>query len=84
MIAKKYKLSFFGISPKHDWFAALFLGVALIITFSLIYYFDNLTIKNSISENNLVREQKNYFDVTKPEKLLKDFKIKRSVVDQSL
>ena len=84
MITKKYKLSFFGVSPKHDWYAALFLGVALIITFSLIYYFDNLTIKNSISGNNLVREQKNYFDITKAEKLLKDFEIKRSVIDQSL
>jgi ATP-dependent Zn protease len=84
MVAKKYKLSFTGTSPKHDWFTVLFLCFVLIATFSTIYFFEKNTIKNSISGDGLVREQKTYFDITKAEKLLKDFEIRRGFVDQSL
>lgn len=84
MTTKKYKLSFFGTSPRHDWAAIFLFGLALITTFSLLYYFDTLSIKSSISEDNLVREQKHYFNIEKAEKLLKDFEGRRGLVDQSL
>ena len=83
-IAKKYKLSFLGTSPKHDWFFALFLFFVLIMAFSVAYYFEKVSVKKSISGDNLVREEKIYFDITKAENLLKEFETKRSVIDQSL
>ena len=84
MVAKKYKLSFTGTSPKHDWLTALSVGFILIIIFSAIYYFEKISIKNSISEDNLVREEKRHFNITKAEKLLKDFEVRKGFVDQSL
>jgi len=83
MITRKYKLSFFGVSPRQDWAVAVILGFILITVFSLIYYFDSEIIKSSISEELLVREEKKPFDVEKVKNLVKDLKIKRGMVDQS-
>lgn len=84
MTSKKYKLSLFGISPKHDWNVLFNFGVVLLIIASLLYYFDSQNIKKSISEDSLVREEKKYFDIEKAKNLLKKLEIKRSSVDQSL
>jgi hypothetical protein len=84
---KKYKLSFFGVSPKHDWNVAFNIGVILLIAASILYYLDSQNIKKSISEDSLTREDKKYFDIEKAKTLLNDFQ-KRSEssgsVDQSL
>lgn len=82
--SKKYKLSFFGTNPRHDWAVMFFIGVLLVVSFSFLYYFENLSIKSSISEDDLVAEQKKYFNIEKAEKLLKDFEVRRGLVDQSL
>jgi len=84
MTTKKYKLSFFGVSPKHDWNVVFNIGVALLIIFSVLYYFDGQIIKSSVSEDSAIRENKNYFDIEKAKTLLKDFETKRGIVDQSL
>ena len=83
MTTKKYKLSFFGVSPRHDWNVLFGIGVILLIVASLLYYFDSQNIKRSISEESLVREEKRYFDIEKAKTLLKNFETKRSSVDQS-
>lgn len=84
MTTKKYKLSFFGISPKHDWNVLFNFGVVLLIAASLLYYFDSQNIKKSISSENLIREQKNYFNIEKAKILLKNLENKKTSVDQSL
>jgi len=84
MTTKKYKLSFFGVSPKHDWNVLFNIGVVLLIVASLLYYFDSQNIKRSISEESLVREEKNYFNIEKAKTLLKKLEAKRASVDQSL
>jgi len=83
MTTKKYKLSFFGVSPKHDWNVLFNIGVVLLIVFSLLYYFDNKNIKSSISEDSLVGENKKPFDVEKAKNLIKALETKRGMVDQS-
>ena len=84
MTTKKYKLSFFGVSPKHDWNVVFNFGLILLIIFSVLYYFDSKIIKSSVSEDTLVREEKKYFEVEKAKTLLNDFKTKRDIVDQGL
>ncbi len=82
--SKKYKLSFFGTNPRHDWTVVFLVGLLLIISFSLAYYFESLHIKKRVSGEDLVSEQKKYFNVEKAEKLLKDFEVRRGLVDQTL
>jgi hypothetical protein len=84
MTTKKYKLSFFGVSPKHDWNVLFNIGVVLLLAASVLYYFDNKNIKESVllDSNNYV--EKKYFDVEKAKILLKNFQEKRGMVDQSL
>jgi hypothetical protein len=84
MTTKKYKLSFFGISPKHDWNVLFNFGVVLLIIASLLYYFDSQNIKKSTSSENLIREEKNYFNIEKAKNLLKNLETKKISVDQSL
>jgi len=84
MTTKKYKLSFFGVSPKHDWNVVFNFGLILLIIFSVLYYFDSKIIKSSVSEDTLVREEKKYFEIEKARTLLNDFKTKRGIVDQGL
>jgi hypothetical protein len=84
MTTKKYKLSLFGVSPKHDWNVVFNLGVILLIAASILYYVDNQNIKKAISEDSLIREDKKYFDIEKARNLLNDFQKRTSSVDQSL
>jgi len=84
MATKKYKLSFFGISPKHDWNVIFNIGVILLVTASILYYLDGEIIKGSISEDSLVRQEKRIFDIEKAKNIIKDFKQEKGLVDQSL
>lgn len=83
MATKKYKLSFFGISPKHDWNVVFNIGVALLVAASLIYYFDGEIIKSSVSEDSLFRQEKKVFDIEKAKTIIKDFKKEKGLVDQT-
>lgn len=83
MVTKKYKLSFFGISPKHDWNVIFNIGVTLLVIASVLYYFDSEAIKSSISEDSLVREEKKLFNIEKAKNVIKDLKIEKGMVDQS-
>jgi len=69
---KKYKLSFFGYSPRYDWAVAFNVGVILLILFSVIYYRESERIKKTIAEDNIQIEEKIYFDIEKAKKLLVD------------
>jgi hypothetical protein len=84
VIAKKYKLSFFGASPRHDWTMVFLFGFVLILISSSLYYFDSQNIKKSISGDALIREEKTYFDIEKAKNLITDFKKRIGQVDQSL
>jgi len=83
MSTKKYKLSFFGISPRVDWAIVFTLGMILIFIFSALFYFDRENIRKSISGDSLIREEKRYFDIEKAKVLLREFEKKGVKFDQT-
>lgn len=84
MANKKYKLSFFGASPRTDWTIVLGLFLVLLAVLSAWFYFDRKNLEESLNDGGAAEAAESTFSVEKARQLIDEIENKNAIIDQNL